>query len=150
MYPRELCFPVNPNKHVQCTVSLTNNTEDEVVFLIIPTDRYICVDECYVSPHSTCVLYVTKQEQLRPPPNLDGLKILFMNTWSRNHILKDFNMMNSHSNTTILLDKLCGQIREIGGEVHNVSLMAVSCNPDTASRTQKPLVRLIFMTCNVK
>jgi hypothetical protein len=151
VYPTELCFQVNPNRHIQCTISLTNKTEDEVAFLIMPTepDNYICVDECHVSPHSTCVLYVAMQEQVRPPSNMDELKILFMNTWSRNHIPKDLEMMDNHSNTTILLDNLCGQILKKGGEVNTVSLKAVNCNLDRASRTVEPMVSNILYSCYV-
>ncbi|KAK3132092.1 hypothetical protein QOZ80_6AG0515650 [Eleusine coracana subsp. coracana] len=36
MYPTELCFPFEPNKYSRCPLSLSNRTDDEVVFLIIP------------------------------------------------------------------------------------------------------------------
>jgi len=119
VYPKELHLVFKPNIPIQCTVSLINKTEDEIFFLIIPniSERYICVNECNVLPHSTHVFYVTIQEQLKPPSDMDGLQILFMNTWSRNHIPKHINL-DINSKTTILLDNLCGQIREKGGEAH--------------------------------
>ncbi|XP_012703840.1 uncharacterized protein LOC101766045 isoform X2 [Setaria italica] len=142
VYPMELRLPFKPNKHIQCTVSLINKTEDEIFFLIIPNNsvRYICANECYVLPHSTCVFYVAIQEQLKPPSDMDGLQILYMNTWSRNHIPKHIDMDN-HSNTTILLDNLCGQIREKGGEAHKVPLnLTINCDPDTANGKGEPHV----------
>ena len=149
MYPKELHLVFKPNIPIQCTVSLINKTEDEIFFLIIPnsSERYICVNECNVLPHSTHVFYVTIQEQLKPPSDMDGLQILFMNTWSRNHIPKHINL-DINSNTTILLDNLCGQIREKGGEAHKVSLMTVNCDPDTTIGKLEP--RVSSISCLVK
>ncbi|CAN6371435.1 unnamed protein product [Urochloa humidicola] len=136
VYPMELCVPFEPNKRIQCAVSLINKTEDEIFFLIIPnnSERYICANEFYVLPHSTCVFSVIIQEQLEPPLDLDELGILYMNTWSRKHIPKHIDIDNQ-LNPTILLDNLCGQVGKKGGEAHKVSLMTVNyCDPDTAIR----------------
>ncbi|KAL6658125.1 hypothetical protein ACP70R_003711 [Stipagrostis hirtigluma subsp. patula] len=145
IYPMELRFPFEPNKRIRCTLSLTNKTDNEVCFLIIPNspERYICKNECKVLAHSTSVFYVTMKEQPELPLSVDEFHLLITTTRSWHHVPKPLDIDNQLE-PKILLADLCRKIKEKGGDAHNVSLMAVIRDQETASQTVEPHIAPTF------
>lgn len=72
--PRQLCFPYEPNKFIPCTLHLTNNTNEQMAFMLMKANKYKGV--CFVGlplygivpPSSTCTLVVIMDKR----PNLPG------------------------------------------------------------------------------
>ncbi|XP_062182925.1 uncharacterized protein LOC133887032 [Phragmites australis] len=134
VYPSELRFPFEPDKPIQCPVSLINRTDQCVGVWIRQTNPNTCSDDdleagswsslsVILDPHSTLVVAMTLEEQQQPPEKFE-LLMLVMGSKS------DLTSLESSISGYLNLDRdFFKRVEELGGEVHRAVLKAVICDP---------------------
>nr|XP_034569765.1 uncharacterized protein LOC117834254 [Setaria viridis] len=142
VYPRQLCFPFEPNKLIRCAVTLTNRTEYYVgvwITLSYPDRRLgfgfpiMCGNESFqdtfsyfsemMDPHSTLAVPMTMKELQRLPLlNTGKFVVLMIVMRQKEHIEKLMKASNMESD-------LLNRAQELGAMVNRVVLTASIGDP---------------------
>ncbi|RCV37536.1 hypothetical protein SETIT_8G071300v2 [Setaria italica] len=142
VYPRQLCFPFEPNKLIRCAVTLTNRTEYYVgvwITLSYPDRRLgfgfpiMCGNESFqdtfsyfsemMDPHSTLAVPMTMKELQRLPLlNTGKFVVLMIVMRQKEHIEKLMKASNMESD-------LLNGAQELGAMVNRVVLTASIGDP---------------------
>ncbi|KAL6595046.1 hypothetical protein ACP70R_048149 [Stipagrostis hirtigluma subsp. patula] len=133
IYAFELRFHLQPNTRSHVGLSLTNKTDDDVSFWIIPSNphRYVTpqlFSGGSVSPRSTCHVTVRMKEHLQSTNTMDELRIIMMTSMSLQQLGDEFL-----SDISGKRDEVFKYVREMGGKAHEVSVVAFACDPERAS-----------------
>lgn len=138
LYPLELHFPFEPNKLINCPVTLTNKTDNHIGVWITPTSSYAL--HYYfrsprsptfemLEPHSTSVLTVTLRKLLLPPLQDRGkFEVLMVAMRSEQH-LKNLKLEPSIGKKLRMDSNFVRRVEELGGQLHRKMLIAVICEP---------------------
>ncbi|CAN6328977.1 unnamed protein product [Urochloa humidicola] len=87
IYSLEFCFPFKPNNHLQCPVTLTNETDHYVGVWITPIGKQLWAHKSleypcsffFMKPKSTLLASVTaKKQQPLPPPDICKFEMMLI------------------------------------------------------------------------
>lgn len=139
VYPLELRFPFEPNKKIQCPVTLTNRTGHYVsvwITQIFPThEQFICPRSTMIRPYSTMAISVTMKEHMQQPHRYTcTLEVLMVAVWLKSHLENLTSVIDGKLNmdkqgVSPQLVHILEQAEELHGEVYRAKLTAVICDP---------------------
>lgn len=141
IYPLELSFPFESNKLITCSMDLTNNTDENVVFRLTETKRDYCT--CFlglplygvVPPRSSYTLVVTvdKRKNLPKERHVD---LIFQTCCAK--YIRPFRRGND-------CDKYLEEAKKLGNVVHIFPLKAVYATEgdSTCELVNPPLIKII-------
>lgn len=132
VHSRQLLFPFfEPNKSISCPLHLSNNTDYNVAFRILPKlpDSYmdgLSELDGIVPPRSTRTYLVSMEKQ--PPANLD-------------EFAATLESCIAHEGIADVDDNFLPEVVEltVDNRVHEVTLMATICDPAGEKMTSEPI-----------
>lgn len=151
VHPLELRFPFEPNKNIQCPLTLANKTDHHVGFLIIPSSpethsilsfQHSWGEPCWndmrsslfsgLGPHSSMVVYVIIGKQ-QSPQLLQGHKGMFKVMMIPTESKEDLKMLDSdltyHIKKNRSKDLLLKIVKKFVTKVLGRRLRVVPCDP---------------------